>query len=159
LRHAPVLATCSYHRQTVEAAGIEFHPMRPDVDPGDVDLIRRVMDPRRGSEVVVRELTAAAVRQQYDGLPAAARHPHVLVPHPVPFAAPIVAERLGLPWLSTALAPISFFSTADFPVLPNLPCWLPLHRGGPLVARGLKRLVKSATSTWTAPVRELRKSV
>src|SRR6187455_787495 len=65
---APVLATCPYYRGLVEAEGIEFHPVRPDVDPSDTDLMARVMDPVRGSQVVLHEMVMPFIRQSYDDL-------------------------------------------------------------------------------------------
>ena len=33
------------------------------------------------------------------------------------FAGPLVAEKTGIPWVSTVLAPLSYFSYQDSPVL------------------------------------------
>src|SRR5436190_10847217 len=121
LGHRPVLATCPYYRPIVESAGVEFHPVRPDVDPDNTELVRRLMDAGRGPEVVVRELIVPALAQQYDDLRAILPGADVVVSHPVTFAAPILAEEMGLRWLSTVLAPLSFFSVTDFPALPNAP--------------------------------------
>jgi UDP:flavonoid glycosyltransferase YjiC (YdhE family) len=157
LGRAPVLATCAYHRPIVERAGVEFRPLRPDVDPSNTDLLKRVMDPARGSEVIIRELIVPALHEQHEDLRAAARDAALIVSHPVTFAAPVVAAQLGLPWLSTVLAPLSFFSVSDFPALP------PLHRlsgvyriGGALTGRLVKRLAKRMTREWTAWARALR---
>ena len=76
------------------------------------------MDPSRGSEVVIRELVVPAVRDAFDDLSDAVRGADLLVTHPITFAGPLVAERRGLPWLSSVLAPISMFSAYDFPIVP-----------------------------------------
>jgi UDP:flavonoid glycosyltransferase YjiC (YdhE family) len=156
LGHQPVLATCPVHQPVVERAGIEFRPLRPDVNPEDTDLMRRIMDARRGTEVIVREILVPAMRQQHADISEAAEGADVLVTHPVTFAAPIVAEESRRPWLSAVLAPISFFSRTDFPALPGAPGVVPLSRLGPWAARGLKRIAESVTRGWTAPVRALR---
>lgn len=153
LGHTPVLASCGYYRGVVEDEGIAFHAVRPDVDPAAAELTRRVMDPKRGSEVVIRELVVPGVRDAYVDLLAAARGADLIVSHPVTFAAPLVAATLGLPWISTVLAPLSFFSATDFPLVPNAPGFVKAARSlGPWAPRVLMRVARAITRPWTAPV-------
>jgi rhamnosyltransferase subunit B len=153
--HTPVVATCPYYRDVVSAEGVEFRPVRPDVDPSDRALIRRVMDPARGSEVIVRELLAPAVRDAYADLAAAAAGADLILTHPVTFAGPLVAGTLGLPWLSTVLSPLSFFSRYDLPILPPFPGVARAARTHPWAARLLLGIGRRVTQSWTAPVRAL----
>src|SRR3954471_24918609 len=53
-----VVATSRRYREGAEAAGVGFHPVRPDGPDLDADraVMRRAMDPRRGSEYIVRDL-------------------------------------------------------------------------------------------------------
>ena len=37
----------------------------------------------------------------------------LLLSHPLPLVAPVVAERMGVPWVSSVLAPMSLFSVYD----------------------------------------------
>jgi rhamnosyltransferase subunit B len=157
LGHSPVLATCPFHRSAVEQAGIAFAPMRPDVDPADTALARRVMDPARGSEVVVRELIAPAVRQQHADLAAIVPGADLVVSHPVTFAAPIAADEARVPWISSVLAPLSFFSLSDFPALPNMPWVAHLNRRLPWTSHLVMRLARSITRAWTQPVHDFRR--
>jgi UDP:flavonoid glycosyltransferase YjiC (YdhE family) len=113
------------------------------------------MSPRFGSKYVVRELVLPHLRDSWADTRAAARGADIVVTHPLTFAAPIVAEEAGLPWVSTLLAPLSFFSRHDFPVVPPLPNAWRLY-GVPGVTRALIRLFRGITRSWTAPVRELR---
>ena len=108
--HRPVVATSPGYRVEVEREGIEFAVAGPTVDGTDLDLFKRVMDPYKGSEVIVAELLMPKLRETYDELTAAVAGADLLVAHPITFAAPLVAERQRLPWLSTVLAPLSFFS-------------------------------------------------
>ena len=38
--HQPVIATGAFYRETIECAGIEFQPVRPDADPTDRAMLR-----------------------------------------------------------------------------------------------------------------------
>jgi rhamnosyltransferase subunit B len=156
LGHTPVVASCPYYADLVGREGLSFRPVRPDVQPDDPALLARLMDPRRGTEVVVREILVPAVRDSFADLAAAAGGCDLVVSHPVTFATPLVAEHRRLPWLASVLAPMSFFSADDYPALPNLPQAVVLRRLGPWTGRALTALARRATSSWMQPVRDLR---
>ncbi|MEO8482408.1 MAG: glycosyltransferase [Acidobacteriota bacterium] len=153
--HSPALATCEFYRDMVTAAGIEFHPMSPDVNPRDTALIARVMDPAHGTEVILRELIVPHVRAAFNQLRAAARDAELIVTHPVTFAAPLVARAMHRRWLSAVLAPSSMFSLTDFPVLPPAVSLVRLLRSTTWTARAFMSLARRITGPWTKPVREL----
>jgi UDP:flavonoid glycosyltransferase YjiC (YdhE family) len=69
----------------------------------------------------------------------AVRGADLLVTHPLPFVGPVVAEKTGVPWVSTILAPASLLSHHDPPVFPQLGPLNPLVRLHPLVMRALMR--------------------
>ncbi len=154
--HVPVVATCPFYRGLVEGEGVEFRPLRPDVDPQNAALLEQVMDPRRGSEVVIKDLIVPHLADAYADVDAAARGADLVLSHPVTFATPILCVERGLPWLSTVLSPASFFSVYDFPALPPY-AWLSgVTRRSRMAARAFLSLAKSITGTWTAPVRAFR---
>jgi rhamnosyltransferase subunit B len=153
--HDVVLATHEYYREMVGAAGIGFHPVRPDAHPEDRGAFARAMNPRFGSQYVLRKLVIPHVRDSWEDTTDAARNADLVVTHPLTFAGRIVAEEMGLPWVSTVLAPLSFFSRYDFPVVSPLPNAWRIY-GIPGVPRLLIRLFRAVTRSWTAPVRELR---
>src|SRR5262249_56454902 len=99
------------------------------------------------------------LRHAYADLAAATRGADLLVTHPITFAGPLVAERHQIPWVSTVLAPLSFFSAYDLPVAPSLPRLGWLHRLGPGVGWGLMRVAKWVTRHWTEPIRQLRRDL
>lgn len=154
--HQPIVATCGIYRDLIATEGLEFHAVRPDIDPSQTKLVARVMDAREGPRVVVAELLAPAVREAYEDLLPAARDADLIVSHPVTFGAPLAAGVLGKPWISTALAPTAFFSIHDFPVPAPLPAIAPLLRLGAPVGWIVKRLARASTFTWTGPVRSFR---
>ncbi len=154
--HEVVVATCPIYRELVEGDGLRFHPVRPDVDPNDAALMARVMDPARGSEVVVKELVMPALRESYADLSGAAEGADLIITHPVMFAARVVAEERKLPWLATVLAPASLFSIHDFPILPphaNIAAFARRHRWA---ARAMLALIRQLTRPWLAPLARLR---
>ncbi|MGE0812352.1 MAG: glycosyltransferase [Vicinamibacterales bacterium] len=155
--HEPVVATCPFYREIVEREGLAFRPAGPDVRPDDVTLIARIMDPRRGSEVLMREILMPGLDDSFADLEAAASDVDLVVSHPVTFAAPLVAARRRMPWLSSVLAPMSFFSPTDFPALPNLPAAVGLRRLGAWTGRVLGALSRRVTAPWMAPVAALRR--
>ena len=154
--HQPVVATSATYRAAVEQEGIDFAPLGPDVDLRDEAGLARVMDARRGGEVVVKEFVIPALEQMYEETSRLAERADVLVSHPLTFATPAVATARAMPWVGTILAPLSLFSDADFPVLPALPGMAPAIRAWPWLRRTLMRLVRGETAKWAAPLAALR---
>ena len=153
--HDPVLATCPIYRPWVDRVGIDFLGVPPDVDPGDRELMRRFMDPMRGSEAIV-EYVAPAVRAAYEQVLPVARTADLIVSHPMTFAAPMAAEVLEKRWISTVLAPASFFSIYEFPIPPMAPGLANVVRLGPIAGWVLRKIARTASFTWMGPVRALR---
>jgi len=154
--HEPVLAAPDYYRGLAEGEGVAFHAVRPEIDPGNSEIVARVMHPRHGPEVILRELMLPSVEDAYEDLQQAARGADLLITHPITFAGPVLAHKTGIPWVSSVLAPISFFSAHDFPVLPIAPLLKRLERLGPWVGPMLVRLAQYSTRSWSAPVYEFR---
>jgi rhamnosyltransferase subunit B len=119
--HEPVVATMEIYREKIKGAGLEFFPVRPDIpEPKDQDsdLIEKIMEPKTGSRFLVEEVIFPAVRDSYEDLLAAVMGADLLVTHPAAPAGPLVGRKTGMPWISTVLAPLSFFSAYDMPVPP-----------------------------------------
>ncbi len=154
--HRPVIATSPGYRENIEREGIEFAVAGPTVDGTDVDLFKRVMDPMKGSEVIVRELLMTKLRSTYEELRHAVAGADLLVTHPITFAGPVVAEHARLPWLSTVLAPLSFFSANDPAVLPTAPRLNDLPLVGPWLAHTILKLARPTLRRWVEPVAQLR---
>ena len=156
--HVPVLAAAEFYRDVAAREGIEFRAVRPTIDPTDSALVARIMEPWRGSEVIIGEVVMPHLAEAYADLEAVVRaeRPDLLLSHPITFAAPVLAERLGLRWLSTVLAPMSFFSAHDLPVFPPVPWLQPLASGHLTASRALVRLARASTGRLAAPVHALR---
>lgn len=157
--HAVTLAAAEIYRADARRLGLGFAHVRPDLDKDDLETFRRAMDPRRGSEVVVRELVMPRVRESYEDLEKAAAGADLLVSHVLTYAAPVLARKKGLKWLSTSLQPLGFFSPHDPPVVPPAP-WLSVLRPlGPGFHRILLGAMKRVSRPWGDEVRRLRRDL
>jgi rhamnosyltransferase subunit B len=119
--HVPVIATMEGYREEIEDTGLQFAPVRPDVAPPKdqgTDLIEKIMEPKTGPRFLTEELIFPAVRDSYADLLKAVEGADLLVTHPAAPAGPLVGRKLGIPWISTVLAPFSFYSAYDPPVPP-----------------------------------------
>jgi UDP:flavonoid glycosyltransferase YjiC (YdhE family) len=145
--HAAVIATMEIYREKVEAVGLEFAPVRPNIpqpkeqDPG---LIEKIMDPKNGPRFLMEGLVFPAVRDSYHDLLAAVDGADLLVTHPAAPAGPLVGRKTGMAWISTVLAPMSFFSAYDPPVPPIWQWTKVFGKLGPRVMKFLLDLSKSA---------------
>jgi rhamnosyltransferase subunit B len=157
--HRTLVAAPVYYRPTVEHEQIEFAAVGPEVDPSDRGMIARVMDPAKGPEAVIRDLVIPALRRTYEELQPVARDADVIVGHPLTFAAGAIADTLRIPWISTLLAPLGFFSVTDLPALPPAPSLVHLRRLGPWVGRIMVALARRATRKWIEPVLQLRREL
>jgi len=154
--HSAVLAVPAFYRSMVMAAGLEHADVGPEVDPSDRALIAGVMDPMKGPEFLVRKVLMPALRATHEQMRAAAAGADLIVTHPVAFAGPIVASDMGLPWVSTALAPLSMYSRLDAPVMLPLAAAIALRRLGAWTMRPILAFGRKMTEEWVAPVHALR---
>lgn len=124
--YRPVIATSELYREKIEAANLEFAPMRPHIPPPqeqDQAMMESVMNPKSGGGFLLNEMLFPFVREGYEDLLGAVEGADLLLTHPISFAGPLVAQKTGIPWVSSVLAPFSFFSAYDTPVPPFWP-WM-----------------------------------
>jgi rhamnosyltransferase subunit B len=157
--HQVVFAMPGVYRELVGREGFAFHAVRPDLDLQNPGLAARIMDPRGGSEVIFAEVLMPSLKATYDDLTTAAEGADLVLSHPAALAAPLVAQVKRLPWLSTVLAPISFFSISDPPVPPPIPWMHPWLVRSRTLARGFNGLSHRLTSKWVAPLADFRRSL
>jgi rhamnosyltransferase subunit B len=160
--HKPVLATSEYHRRCIEATGIEFHAIRPDISFDDKELHQRLTEPKRGLERVIREFMLPILRTTYDDLLTVVQKDggaDLIISQILIFAAPLIAEKTGVRWVSTELQPGAFMSAYDPPVLAPFPALAKLRGLGPTFHRVLFRFAKLTARSWGEPVRQLRREV
>ena len=156
--HRPLVASFAEFRDAVEAAGVEFAPMRPDMAGfGDrTAVMERLVDPWRGPEFLVRGMFMPHLRESYEDLASVCRGADLLVTHPLAFAGQLLSQKEGLRWVSTALSPITLFSALDPPVLPAAPWMRWARRLGVAPYRWLFRIPRAIVRRWEAPLRAFR---
>ena len=160
--HQPVMAVPAVYGPKIIPLNLAFHPVRPDLDPQNTLLAEMVYDVRKGTERGLREFLFPVLRETYDDLTAAATTParaDLLLLGELNYAGPIVAEMTGIPWASYVLAPLSFFSAYDPPVLPMYPRLARADKAVPGMGYAIKRLARFVSRKWPQPVYELREEL
>lgn len=157
--HQVCFATLEYYREKIDALGFEFRPMRPNVSPEDAEKTGDLMDAKKGTERILRELLLPVLRETYEDLLVAAENADLIVTGEVVFATPLVAEKLNKRWVSTSLAPSSFLSAHD-PMVPPTAQWLANFRflGAPF-HRLMFSVLRTTLHSWWEPIRQLRREL
>ena len=99
--HRPLIATSEVYREKMDAAGIDFHAVRPDVpsyeqSPEIQALVEKLMDQKAGPEAI-GDLILPHLRDIYSDLDAATKDADLLLTHPLPFVGTMIAEKKQLP--------------------------------------------------------------
>jgi rhamnosyltransferase subunit B len=160
--HTPVLAIPGMFREKVEPLGIEFAAVRPDQNPQDKRMVEMIWDIKKGTERGLREFLFPAIRDSYRDLldaVTARGGADLLVTGELAYAGPIVAEKTGIPWASYVLAPLSFFSGYDPPVLPPYPILSKVPSIVPRIGRLVPRFARAVTRNWSEPLYALRREL
>src|ERR1041385_4709644 len=112
--HTPVVATMEIYREKIEGAGLEFAAVRPNFPQPkeqDPELIEKIMEPKTGPRFLTEEVIFPALRETYEDLLKAVEGADLLVTPPAAPAGPLLGRKIGMPWISTVLAPLSFYSS------------------------------------------------
>ncbi len=160
--HVPVMALPAVYEPRLRPLGLEFRVVRPDIDPANTLMAEMIYDVRKGTERGLREFLFPVLRQTYDDLLEAATKPEradLLLLGELNYAGPLVAEVTGIPWASYVLAPISFFSAYDPPVLPMYPRLARADKTVPGFGRVIQRLARFMSRKWPEPIYELRREL
>lgn len=160
--HVPIMALADVYGPRIRPLGLEFHSLRPDIDPTNSKLIEMIYDVKKGTETGLREFLFPSLRQTYDDLLDAATKPEradLMLLGELNYAGPIVAEVTEIPWASYVLAPFSFFSAYDPPVLPMYPRLARADKKIPGMGRAIKRLARFVSRKWPEPIYDLRREL
>ena len=157
--HRVTIAGGTSLQDKVEALGLTFAPLRPDLDLSDRHTMQAAMNLRTGSETLLRKLILPHLRETYQDLMRAVQSADLLVNHAYCFAGPILGEKTGLPWISCNLSPSNFWSPHDSPVIPRYPWMVHLPRLGYAPNRLLMQGVRSVTRYWCEPIYRFRREL
>ncbi len=155
--HDAVIATSGVYRQKVEAEGVKFTPVRPDVGEllNKPEFVEKLWHPERGTEYLIRDYLMPQVSEAYSDLLPACEGADLLITHVAAYAGPTVAEVLKMPWLSIVLQPSLFLSAYDPPLLP-VP-WIRRFYGlGRHARAAIFALGKARVRGWSRPLIRMR---
>jgi UDP:flavonoid glycosyltransferase YjiC (YdhE family) len=120
----------------------------------------RFMDLRRGTARCIQEFILPPLRDSYEDTLAAVEGADLLVSHTICYAAGLVSERTGIPWISTLITPSGVFSAFDPPLLPGYPEISKILRPlGPAFWGPLGKTLKWVTRPWGRPWFRLRREI
>ncbi|MDQ3042510.1 MAG: glycosyltransferase [Acidobacteriota bacterium] len=158
--HEIAFNTLEVYREKMCALSFEFHPMRPDLDPEkDRELAREIMDAKGGTEKLLKEILLPNVRPMYDDVTRAVAGADAFISGEVVYPAASVAEKTGIKWITTSLAPASFLSAHD-PFVPPTAQWLKHFRFlGATFHAGIYSLVHRLVASWLGSYREFRREI
>lgn len=160
--HTPVMAVPEIFRSKIELLGLEFRKVGPTLNPDDPQQVAKLMDIHKGTERTLREVLFPAIRQSYEELKSAVEADggaHLMLAGELTYQAPVVAEVTGVRWASYVLAPLSFFSRHDPPVLPPYPKLAKLQSAVPAAGHAVTHFARWVTREWAEPVYRLREGL
>jgi UDP:flavonoid glycosyltransferase YjiC (YdhE family) len=160
--HTPVMALPAVYEPKIRPLGLEFHAVRPDIDPTNTILAEMIYDIKNGTERGLRDFLFPVLRQSYDDLLDAATKPvraDLMLLGELNYAGPLVAEVTRIPWASYVLAPLSFFSAFDPPVLPPYPRLARADKMVPGFGRVIKRVARFVSRKSPETIYELRREL
>lgn len=160
----PVLAAAETYRYKVEAEGIAFRCMRPDVaevvarlDMDEQTLARKIA---RRPQFLLEDVIMPSLRESYEDSMAASVDADAMVIHSVAYGARLAAEKRRLPSFGIVLQPLMFMSVSDPPLIadfPRLSRWV--YRLGPRWTRVFFALGKRRACRWARPIDRLRREI
>lgn len=157
--HDVAFCLMEFYREKIESLGFRFLPMRPHLDPNDRDLAAAMMDADKGTQRIITGIIMPSLDEMFGDLMAAVGGADLLITGEIVYAATSVVEKTGIKWVSTSLAPISFFSACDPNVYPISQWYRHLHFLPAGFHRSLFRLMTRSVSNWLGPYRDFRRRI
>jgi rhamnosyltransferase subunit B len=157
--HKVIFNVMEAYREKFEMLGFEISPLRPDLDPEDRELVRRLMDIKTGPELMFNEILLPNLRGMYDDMMKAVEGADLVISGEVVLPIKSVVEKTGIKWVSTSLAPISFLSADDPNVYPNVPFLEHLRFMPKFFHQFVFNYARKIFRRWFEPYREFRREV
>ncbi|PSF31755.1 glycosyltransferase [Aphanothece hegewaldii CCALA 016] len=155
--HKPIIAANRTHQSFVEAQHIPFTHVQPEpLDfTSEQELVQKIFS-SKGLRYLVCEILMTRLKEAYSDLEKVVVQADLLISHPFTFAAPLIAQKQEIPWISTILSPISLLSAHDPPLfnpklnLKSFPVWL---------NRLIIAFLKSQSRSWSKPLQAFRQEL
>ena len=157
--HEVVFNVMEAFREKFDALGFEILPLRPNLNPQDRDLVRRLMDIKTGSELMFNEILLPNLRPMYEDVMKAIDGADLVITGEVVLPIKSVVEKTGIKWVSTSVAPISFMSTDDPSVYPTAEFLENLRFMPKFFHQAVLDYAKKNFLDWFAPYREFRREL
>jgi rhamnosyltransferase subunit B len=157
--HRVSVGTTMYYHSHVERAGLEHRPIAPHLSPDDENLIKLVVDPKKGSENIFRQLIMPHIRESYTDTLRAIEGIDLVVGHPIALATPLVAEQKKLTWASVVLAPLSFLSVHEPMEIPGHPILSKFTYKSQWLRKLIGGLGRTISRSWVTPYDDLRREL
>lgn len=122
LGHTVTIATSDRHGDRIREAGLNFAEIPPKFPaPEDQSrLIARWMDPKHGSDRVMREFVKPSIRATHTAMEPLVQAADLVILHPFVLSGAYWAEKMGKPWMAIPFAPMMFTSSFEPPVVAQL---------------------------------------
>lgn len=155
--HSVVINTWAGYQEKIDALGLEFANLRPNVDPDDQKLHAKAMHPVKGPEFVIKELILPNIEAMYEDLMTAIKGADVFLSGEIVYAAYSAAQTSNVKWISTSLQPLAMFSSHDPNVYPQASWVFDFLRPLPVAFHdALFGFMRWTIKDWFAPYREFR---
>ncbi|MGQ0543226.1 MAG: glycosyltransferase [Blastocatellia bacterium] len=155
--HSIVINTWEGYREKIAMLGFDFVPLRPNVDPEDREFVKKAMDGRDGSAIIIREMILPFLDDMYADLTAACVGADMMITGELLYVSKSVHEKTGIKWVTTCLSPLTLFSFEDPGIYPGADF---LEHFRPLPAafhRAMFSLMRLTVDSWFKPYRRFRK--
>ncbi len=156
--HQVTLVTHFEYQEIVERFGIQFIGMKPsEKDFGSEEIwLAKVHDPDKGSNYLINDIILPYLEESYKLLELEIIKYDLVISHFLTFAAPLVAEKYKVPWLSCILQPSIFMSAYDIPALGYLK-YIPKFKFlSPIYLKVLYPFIFNSINKYLKPVAQLR---
>lgn len=159
--HEVTLGTHEEYRDQVERTGIGFVPIEPawaQLGP-ESSWAHRANHRWFGIKFVIETFVLPYLDSSYRTVSAIAPGHDLIISHMFCFSTRMVAEKLGIPWISTALQPAAFFSAYDPPAFAFTTFLARLKFLGPRILSPVMKLLARATNSWLRPLNQFRQEI
>ena len=162
--HGVSIASNGSHQEKIERLGLDYLRLRPSLNRDQLQTWMRyaIQSSIAGNRYLVRDLVLPQVEWNYRQLEKVVPDYDVSLCHTLAYSVPLVAQKLGKPWVSFVISPLVFQAEygrrriigrgASRDYLWRMP--LP-----PFVAKAIGSLGKKIVDPWVDPLKKLRESL